>query len=42
MTIVKVTAIEWRERKLIRILFIDQSVKPKFDQRGTIKVKTGR
>jgi hypothetical protein len=39
--ILKLTGIEWRERKLIRILCMDQCVRLKLDQRETRKVKIG-
>jgi hypothetical protein len=41
MKILKLTGIEWRERRLIRILCMDQCVKLKLDQREARKVKTG-
>jgi len=40
MKILKSTGIEWRERRLIRILCMDQCVRLKLDQRETRKVKT--
>jgi len=39
MKILRVTGIEWRERRLIGILCIDQRVKLKLDQTVTRKVK---
>jgi hypothetical protein len=42
MQILKETDIEWRERRLISKLYMDQSVKIKLDQGETRSVKTGR
>jgi hypothetical protein len=39
--ILKLTGIEWRERRLIRTMCMDQCIKLKLDQRETRKVKTG-
>ena len=40
--ILKKTGIEWRERRLISKLYMDQSVKVRMDQAETRSMKTGR
>jgi hypothetical protein len=42
MQILKETGIDWRERTLIRKLYMEQSVKVRLDQGETRSVKTGR
>jgi hypothetical protein len=42
MQIQKVTGIDWHKRRLIRKLYMDQSVKQKLDQGDTRRVKIGR
>jgi hypothetical protein len=42
MQIVKETCIDWNERRLIRRLYTDQSVKLRLDQGETRSVMTGR
>jgi hypothetical protein len=42
MEILKKTGIDWRERRLISKLYMDQSVKVWLDQEVTKSVKTGR
>jgi hypothetical protein len=42
MLTLKVSGIEWRERRLIGKLYMEQSVKVRLDQGETRSVKTGR
>jgi hypothetical protein len=42
MHILKGTGIDWRERRLISKLYMEQSVKVRLDQREARSVKTGR
>lgn len=42
LQILKLTGIDWRERRVIRKLYVDQCVKLKIDQGETRKVKIGR
>jgi hypothetical protein len=42
MEILKKTGIDWRERRLINKLYMDQSVKVRLDQGVTKSVKIGR
>ena len=42
LQIQKLTGFHWRERRVIRKLYIDQCVKLKIDQGEKRKVKTGR
>jgi hypothetical protein len=42
MEILKKTGIDWRERRLISKLYMDQRVKVRLDQVETKSVKTGR
>ena len=42
MQILKENDIDWRERKLIRILYMDQRAKVRLDQGQKRSVKTGR
>jgi hypothetical protein len=42
MEMLKKTGIDWRERRLIRKLYMDQSVKVRVDQGVTKNVKIGR
>jgi len=42
MQILKITGIDWRERRLISNLYMAQSVKVRLNRRETRSVKTGR
>jgi len=42
MQILEATGIEWRERRLVGILCLEQCVKLKVDQEEARSVKTGR
>jgi hypothetical protein len=42
MQILKENGIDWRERRLISKLFMEQSIKILLDQGETMSVKTGR
>ena len=42
LQILKETAIDWRERRLVGKLYLDQNVRVRLDQEGTRSVKTGK